>query len=73
MKLSKLIRKQFRHSGDGTNVVADVNAVVAANVGGKGETNRVSSHSSSRVVQRSGHSETADETVTSNEAEGGAK
>ncbi len=45
MKVNRIFQKRIRHSGDGVNVVADVNAVVTGNVGEGGT-------SSSRMVSR---------------------
>ncbi len=51
MKFRKIIGRPIRHLRDGLDVVGDVNAVVAANVGERGSTTDVSS--TQRVVQRS--------------------
>jgi hypothetical protein len=53
----KVVQKKFRHDGDGLNVVADVNAVVAATVGKKGGGAGVSRRQSVHVVQKDGHTE----------------
>jgi hypothetical protein len=54
VKLQKIIEKAIRHTGDGSTVAGDVNAVVSANVGESGSENRVSSRRRTTVVQRSG-------------------
>ena len=52
MRFSKLIQRRIRKHGSGVDVVGDVNAAIAANVG---ETRRAHQHVSStqRIVQRS--------------------
>jgi precorrin isomerase len=60
MKFSESIRRRIRHSRDGVNVVADVNAVVAGNVNEPGRKTSVSSRQT--VVQRSGRTTTTTET-----------
>lgn len=52
MKVRKLIQERIRHSGEGVNVVGDVNAAIAANVNEPGRTH---THVSTRqrVVERS--------------------
>jgi hypothetical protein len=62
MNVRKIIQKAVRHDGDRNQVVGDVNAVVAANVGEKGSKTAVSSRRSTRIVQRSGHTEIAEST-----------
>ena len=59
MKFSDTIRRRIRHSKDGVNVVADVNAVVAGTVNEPGQTTSVSSRQ--RIVQRNGRTETTTE------------
>ena len=59
MKFSDTIRRRIRHSTDGVNVVADVNAVVAGTVNEPGQTTSVSSRQ--RIVQRNGRTETTTE------------
>ena len=54
MKVRKVIRKRIRQQGKGSQVDADINAVVAANVNEPGSRNVVRSRS--RIVQRSGRS-----------------
>jgi hypothetical protein len=54
MKVRKVIRKRVRHESPGSQVNADINAVVAANVNEPGSRNVVRSRS--RIVQRSGTS-----------------
>ena len=51
MNIRKLIEKRIRHSRDGVDVVADVNAAVSANVGERNSHTSVSSRQ--HVVQRS--------------------
>jgi len=50
--LSKIISRRIRHKGEGVDLVGDVNAAIAANIGEPGSSTHVSS--SQRVVQRSG-------------------
>jgi len=52
VNVRRVIRKRIRHNKDGTQVVADVNAVVAANVNESGSRSSVSSRQ--RIVQRQG-------------------
>jgi hypothetical protein len=52
--IHKVIRKRIRHEGDGASVVGDVNAVMAANVGGKPSRTTTKVSSRQRIVQRSG-------------------
>ena len=59
MKFSDTIRRRIRHSKDGVNVVADVNAVVAGTVNEPGQKTSVSSRQ--RIVQRDGRTETTTE------------
>ena len=65
MKLSEVIRRRIRHSQDGVNVVADVNAVVAGTVNEPGQTTSVSSRQ--RIVQRDGRTETTTEKEVRND------
>ncbi len=65
MKLSEVIRRRIRHSQDGVNVVADVNAVVAGTVNEPGQTTSVSSRQ--RIVQRNGRTETTTEKEVRND------
>ena len=66
MKIAQIIRKRLRQRQAGTNVAADVNAVVSANVGEAGHS---SSHveSSQRVVQRSEHTEVTEDDARTTE------
>lgn len=57
MKVRKVIRKRIRQQGQGSQVAADINAVVAGNVNEPGSRNVVRSRS--RIVQRSGSSNEA--------------
>ena len=43
MNIAKVIRKRMRKSAGGVRVDSDVNAVVAANVGGREQVTRVAS------------------------------
>ena len=63
MNIRKIINRRIRHSGDGVDVVGDVNAVISANVNERGGSSHVSSKQ--RIVQRSG------ETVVSGESDRG--
>ena len=59
MKFSETIRRRIRHSKDGVNVVADINAAVAGNVNEPGRKTSVSSRQT--VVQRNGRTTTTTE------------
>jgi hypothetical protein len=68
MRFSKLIQRRIRRQGKGVDLIGDVNAAIAANVGERGGTTRTSS--SQRIVQRSGRtvvSETRGTTETEEE------
>ena len=52
MRINKVIQKRLRRRGDGVNVVGDVNAAVADNVG-EGGTSRSRIASRQSIVQRS--------------------
>ena len=54
MRFERVIREKLRRSDDAGNVVADVNAVIAANVGERGARTSTSSSSKVRIVQRAG-------------------
>jgi hypothetical protein len=54
MRFRKIISKTFRRSEEGMQAAADVNAVIAANVGRSASRNHVSSRQSTTVVQRGG-------------------
>jgi hypothetical protein len=43
MNIRKVVKKRIRHAEEGLDVVGDVNAAIAANVGERGSTSRVSS------------------------------
>jgi hypothetical protein len=58
MNVRKLIQRRIRHSGGGVDVVADVNAAIAANVNEPGGSSSVTSRQ--RVVQRSGSTVVSD-------------
>jgi hypothetical protein len=51
MQIKKIIQRRIRKHGNGVDVVGDVNAAIAANVGERGANTRASS--SQRIVQRS--------------------
>jgi hypothetical protein len=51
MRFSKLIQRRIRKHGRGVDLIGDVNAAIAANVGEPGAHTHVSS--SQRIVQRS--------------------
>ena len=57
MNLRKVINKRIRHAANGLNVLADVDAVIAANTRKRGSTSHVSSRRTTRVVQRGGRTE----------------
>lgn len=52
MKVRKVIRKRIRRNQGGIQVNADVDGVIAANVGEEGSRQRVRSRSRQRIVQR---------------------
>jgi hypothetical protein len=60
MKFSETIRRRIRHSKDGVNVAADINAAVTGNVNEPGRKTSVSSRQT--VVQRSGRTTTTTDT-----------
>ncbi len=70
MNLRKVINKRIRHAAKGLNVMADVNAVVAANTGKRGSSSHTSSRRTTRVVQRGGRTEVFEGESTS---EGGLR
>jgi hypothetical protein len=51
MRFSKLIQRRIRKHGNGVDLVGDVNAAIAANVGERGA--QTSTSSTQRIVQRS--------------------
>ena len=51
MQIRKIIQRRIRKHGNGVDVVGDVNAAIAANVGELGAHTRTST--SQRIVQRS--------------------
>jgi len=51
MQFTKFIQRRIRKQGNAVDLVGDVNAAIAANVGEPGASTRVSS--SQRIVQRS--------------------
>jgi len=59
--MRKVVNKRIRRSGDGVNVVADVNAVVAATVGTSGGVTAKTSRQSVSIVQRNGRTEITEE------------
>ncbi len=58
--MGKVVQKKLRHSGDGLNIAADVNAVVATNSGGGAAAS--SRRQSVRIMQKNGHTEVTEET-----------
>jgi hypothetical protein len=54
--------KKIRRSGDGVNVAADINAVVATSVGKSGGGAAVSRRQSVSVVQKNGRTEVTEVT-----------
>ncbi|MBA2462006.1 MAG: hypothetical protein H0V45_09620 [Actinobacteria bacterium] len=52
MNIAKVIRERIRRNMEGVDVEADVNAVVAANVGERGQTTSVSSTSTASAGSR---------------------
>jgi hypothetical protein len=67
MRFAEVIKRRIRKRSDGVDLVGDVNAAVAANVGERGGTTHASS--SQRIVQRSGRTQTPD--VSENEQQQG--
>ncbi len=67
MKLHKLIKREIRRDGKSGQVVADVNAAVAANVNEPGPSH---THVTSRqrIVQRSGRRSATDHGTTTGES-----
>lgn len=59
--MRKIVQKRVRRSGDGVNIVADVNAVVAASVGKKDSTTGATTRQSVSIVQRNGRTEITEE------------
>jgi hypothetical protein len=57
MTTRKIVQQRVRRSGKGVNVVADVNAVVAASVSESGGTTGATKRQSISVVQRNGKTE----------------
>jgi hypothetical protein len=51
MRFSKLIQRRIRKQGSGVDLVGDVNAAIAANVGERGA--HTTTSSTQRIVQRS--------------------
>jgi hypothetical protein len=51
MQIKKIIQRRIRKHGNGVDVVGDVNAAIAANVGESGA--HTSSSSTQRIIQRS--------------------
>jgi hypothetical protein len=68
MRFAEVIRRRIRKRSDGVDLVGDVNAAVAANVGERGGGTTHAS-SSQRIVQRSGRTQTPD--VSENEQQQG--
>ena len=59
--MRKVVQKRIRHSGDGINLVADVNAVVATTVAKAGGETGASRRQSLRIVQRGGRTDVTEE------------
>jgi hypothetical protein len=70
MKVRKVIRKRIRRNQGGVQVNADVDGVIAANVGEKGSRSRVRSRSRSRIVQRTGQPPSVQEPEEGGEQDG---
>ena len=51
MQIRKIIQRRIRKHGNGVDVIGDVNAAIAANVGERGA--HTSTSTSQRIVQRS--------------------
>jgi hypothetical protein len=67
MRFRKIIQRRIRRSADGVDLVGDLNAAIAANVGERSQTTHVSSRSTAVTTQdtRAG---TADEDRKENDA-----
>lgn len=63
--MSEIIRRRIRHSKDGVNLAAAINAVVTGTVNEPGQTTSVSSRQ--RIVQRNGRTETTTEKEVRND------
>jgi hypothetical protein len=61
MRINKVLSQTFRKATRGVNAAADVDAVISANVGESGKTNRTHVSSRKRVVQRSGRTVASEE------------
>lgn len=59
--MGKITRKNIRKSGGGVNVVADLNAVVAASAERRGQRTGTSNRQRVRIVQRDGHTTVIEE------------
>jgi hypothetical protein len=59
MRFRKIIQRRIRRSADGVDLVGDLNAAIAANVGERGQTTHVSSRSTAVTTQDT--TRTADE------------
>ena len=57
MVTRKIVQKRVRRSGKGVNVVADVNAVVAASTGEPNSVTAATKRQSISIVQRNGRTE----------------
>lgn len=55
--MRRVIRRRLEKNGQGRNVVGDIQGVIAANVGRRGQRTGVSTKSHVRVVQRGGRTE----------------
>jgi hypothetical protein len=64
MNLRRIVQKRIPHRSHGVNVAGDLSAAVSANVNEPGSKNAVSSHTRSRIVQRSGRMEVFEERDT---------
>jgi hypothetical protein len=63
MKIRKVINEPIDEEHDGVSIAGGVNAVVSANVGEKGERNKVSTRQRTRIVQRGGKTEVFEQEV----------
>jgi len=59
--MRKVVSKRVRRSGNGVNIVADVNAVVAATVATSDEVTAQTGRQSVSIVQRNGRTEVTEE------------
>ena len=72
MRLRKIIQRRIRRSANGVDVVGDINAAIAANVGERSQTTHVSSRStavSAQADRAESRTDEEEETKADNERE----